>query len=279
MIDYCTILFDKNEVQLLRLHLNSLKHYAGDLFNFKISVPEDPAADEIFMGICEEFDAQVLIHPVYTQKLNNPGLRQSGFDCANRLDKLMQACTSEWVFLAQSDLVWTGNPMVKLEPLMMPAYGMLGIWPHGATVINRDVYSGCHHAFWPNGGWMGKVTPDGTHVQLIGCTEGGVRRIRCPGQTGKLVKVEGEKVGVLMPDECPRRNGNYIDIDGVDVGMLLRMEMQGYGFLFDYGGALPFYHHIGGASLHGVSGPDKDAIKLGISSKIASALEQYKEFA
>jgi len=260
MIDYCTIVVDKNEVRLLRMHLNSLKHHAGNLFNFKISVPEGLLSLNVeFVGICEEFDAEVLIHPIYTQKLAPKwGLRQAGFDCANRMEKLMQACTSDWVFLSQSDIIWTGNPMPQIKTMMNDSYGMLGIWPHGCTIVNREVYAGCHHGFWPNGGWLGWICSEKptVTVQMIGNTEGKERHwwTRASDKRG------------------------LVNIDGVDVGMLLRMEVQGYGYNFDYAGALPYYYHIGGASYHGLTDTPGDiAIKEEINNRIDLALEKFKE--
>jgi len=258
MIDYCTILFNKSEHALLPLHLNSLRHYSKDLFNIKISVrPEDTESIEY----CKQFDVEVLQHPVYTQQLSHPGLRQAGFDCANRLDKLMQSCTSDWVFLAQLDIVWVGNAIKRIAPLMNDTCGMLGIWPHGCTVINRKVYNECHHAFWPNGGWLGRVHSEHPNmmIQIIGNKEGG-------SQTW------------WKKHSNPNSQEKLINIDGIDVGMLLPIEMQGYGYTFDR--AVPYeYHHIGGASFHGLTDCLGDEnIKQGIIKKINHALKKFKRF-
>lgn len=258
MIDYCTIVTDKRELELLPLHINSLKHYAGDEFNIKICVPIDAEITEFCYKYCNDY----VIVRTYTQMLHNPGLRQAGFDCANRMDKLMQVCTSDWVFLSQSDIIWTGNPLSKIKSMMNDNYGMLGIWPHGCTVVNRKVYKTCHHAFWPNGGWLGRVHSENPMmIQLCGNTEGADQvwwnRNSPPGSNQKLV-----------------------NIDGVDVGMLLPMEMQGYGYLFDRAGPVSSYVHIGGASFHGLTDtPGDEVIKKVISNRIKDALLKFKRFA
>ena len=252
MIDYCTIIATERELEILPLHLNSLKHYSGD-FNLKVSVAENLENHAVF----DRFDIDVLFHPTYTQLLAHPGLRQAGFDCANRMDKLMQACTSDWVILSQLDIIWKQDVMPKLRPLMTDEYGMIGIWPHGCTVVNRNVYEGCHHAFWPNGGWLGRIhSEDPPMIQLIGNREGS-------GQPWW-------KIGSGIP-------GHLINIDGVDVGMLIKMEMQGYGYNFNYGGVNSCYHHIGGVSFHGLTDGD-EAIKKSIIAREQHALDKYRRF-
>lgn len=244
-IDYCTILVSEAERDLLPLHINSALHYLGDGFNFKVSVKPD---DTDTIKLCEKLNLEALPHPTYTQMLAHPGLRQAGFDCANRMDQLMKACTLDWVILSHLDIIWKQDAMQELRPLMTDEYGIIGSWPQGCVVVNRKVYGGCHHGFWPNGGWLGRVYPaDPMMIQIIGIMEG---------------------KGELWWDRETGVPGDLINIDAVDVGMLLKMEMQGYGYNFSYGEINSCHHHIGGASFH-----DDDDV-----NRIQHALEEYRRF-
>jgi len=243
MIDYCTILVHEGERELLAMQLRSLRHYSGDEFNFKVSVrPEDTDSIEF----CKQLGLEVLLHPTYTQMLAHPGLRQAGFDCANRMHELMKSCTSDWVILTHSDIIYTG----KIDmALMTDEYGLLGVWAHGCTAINRKVYNGCHYLFWPMGGILARLVCrpskewDGT-VKLVGNHE---------------------------------QEEEFLSVSGVDVGELLKLEMQGYGFKFDPSGFSGRYRHLGGASFHGLTPKETDIIEDIIARK-AVFIEEFKEF-
>ena len=255
-IDYCTILTSKNEFPLLSLNLNSMKHYMGNsIQSVKISVPDDLEIIEF----CKQFPVEVIVHPTYTQMLNHPGLKQAGFDCANRMDKLVWSCESDYVILSHLDIVWLQNPLGRITPLMNHGYAMMGIWPHGCTVVNRNVYKGCHHGFWPNGGWLGKVVHDDP---LMVCL--------CGNTEGKGLTWWNRDSNHLTSNE------KLVNIDGVDVGMLLTMEVQGYGYLFDV--CQHEYHHIGGGSYHGLRAVGDEVIKEDINKQIELALKRFKEF-
>lgn len=228
MIDYCTMVVSEVERDLLSLHINSARHYLGNDLNFKVSVKPD---DTDTIALCEKFNLEVLPHPTFIQMEAHPGLRQAGFDCANRMDQLMKACTSDWVILSHLDIVWKDHPMQDLYSLMTDGCGIIGSWPQGCVVVNRKVYEGCHHGFWPNGGWLGRVHFE--HPML-------------------MIQIIGNREGDNKPwwNRETGVDGDLINIDAVDVGSLLRIEMQGYGYAYNYGRVNSCHHHIGGVSFH-----------------------------
>uniref|UniRef100_A0A6M3KTV3 Glycosyltransferase n=1 Tax=viral metagenome TaxID=1070528 RepID=A0A6M3KTV3_9ZZZZ len=269
MIDYCTILFDERERVLLPLHINSLRHYAPDTFNIKVSVrPEDTESIEL----CEKFGLEVLPHPIYTQlhaTLDYKGYRHSGYDTANRLGKLMESCTSDWVVLSHLDIVWLGHPLnnsgqpglLPIKHLMTDEYGALGIYPHGSMALNRKAYNGCHCGFWP-------LNLAGKHYTI---------------GNDSWVDVAGyDEIG---KGEGP--NWKLIVMNGIDVGMLLKVEIQSYGYKF-YRPGPTMYFHVAGAAYHGPGGThpgDKRELTEGdiavykeIDARIQKALVDFARF-
>ncbi len=241
MIDYCTIIFDERERVLLPLHVNSLRHYMPDLFNIKVSIcPDDFETAEL----CKQLKVEALLHPTYIQTSYPPGSPRAGFDNANRLNKLVESCSSDWVVCSHSDIVWTGDMMKSINPLMNDEAGMLGIWPHGTVVINRRAYNACHFYFWPISGFFGRMA--GTAIRLVGLQE---------------------------------RTGGDLKVVGVDVGMMLKMEMQIYNYKFDPVGPSPFYFHIGTGSYHSSVGHANSENSLKeTNNKIQSALNRFGKF-
>ena len=241
MIDYCTIIVDKRECDLLPLHLNSLKRFMpGNWFNFKISVPPD---DQI-IEYCKQFPVDVLPQPTYVQANPSQGVRQAGFDCASRLDQLMRESTSKWVVLAHLDIVYTGPMMQIMRTLMTDEVGMIGIWPHGCVLINREVYNNCHYGFWPITG-LRALKLDDDYVRLYGPFVG-----------------EHKLFGVV----------------GVDVGDLLKMEMHCYGYKCVMGPE-GFYHHIGGQSYRSIYGrPEEHAAEQKVEEDKQRAMKIFAEF-
>lgn len=234
MIDYCTILFDEREHPVFILHINSLRHYMPGVFNIKVSVrPEDSEG----IALCERLGVEALPHPVYTQSPGKVhGTNLASGDHANRLDLLMKACTSDWVVLSHSDVVWNGNMMLRTQPLMTDEYGILGTYPHGSIAVNRKAYGECHSGFWHYSFraeyWSQDGTPHPPWVRLVG-------------------------VGSFAQDpKCV-----LLVVPSVDVGCMLEIEMQAYTYKHDRG-AVASYYHVAGGSYHGKGGVadlDKDA--------------------
>ena len=108
--DYCTMLVNREEMELLPLHLNSLFHHnTKDSVNVKISVPDN---DPEIINYCNQFPVEVCLlpkHPHYGRPGN--GHRQVGYDSANRMDKLVRTCTTDFVVLSHLDIVHT-EPMI-----------------------------------------------------------------------------------------------------------------------------------------------------------------------
>lgn len=225
MIDYCITAVHEREQELLLIHLNSLRHYNGDLFNVKVSVrPEDSDAIEF----CNRLGLEVLIHPTYIQTLS-PGwnLRQAGFDNAYRLDGLMKSCTSDWAIIAHSDIVYHKNMMERIPSFLNDEFGLLGVYAHGSAIINRKIYNHCHYGFWPMGGILARKVEGENAVSLVGNLE---------------------------------QESEFLSVSGVDVGELLKMEMQGYGYKFDSAGSSEFYYHMGGGGFSSVSDFDQEVV-------------------
>jgi len=241
MIDYCTIIVDKRELELLPLHLNSLKHYCGDVFNIKISVPPDP---EIVSIIREKYLVEVWPQDTYVQANPSKGIRQAGFDCSNRLDKLLQVSSSKWVILSHLDIVYKGPMLQSISAFMDDSHGMIGFWPHGVVAVNLEAYRNCHYGFWPITG-MRALKLEDDYVRLYGPFSG------------------GEKLfGVV----------------GVDVGDLLRMEMHCYGYKCVMGPEL-FYDHIGGQSYRAIHGrPEELETERAVEEQKQRALEIFGRY-
>jgi len=221
--DYCTILVNKEEIELLPLHLNSLLHYhPDDEFNIKICVSEDKE----FIECCKNFpnaDIEILVEPTFPFYGLAPGHRQVGYDCANRMDKLMQICTSEWVIMSHIDIVYEAQMFQEVKEINNSGIanvdvGLLGHHPHGVVVLNREAYLRCNCKFWPMGaGFVGKKLDNFT--------------ILLTGPNG------------IPPGERP------VVIAKTDVGDILKVEMQiaCYRVL----GLNEYYFHIGGQGFYG----------------------------
>lgn len=230
MIDYCITLFDERERVLFPLHINSLRHHMPGVFNIKVSVrPEDAGG----IALCENFGVEALPHPIYTQSPGkSAGLYLSSFDLANRLDLLMRACTSDWVMLSHMDIVWVGNMMLRVQPLMTDEYGLLGCYPHGSIAVNRKAYGECHGGFW--------------HYSFEGqYFEGGVPRV-CDRRP--WVRLMG-----MNDPQLSNPDGVRVVIPAIDVGVMLEIEMQTYAYKHDRLGVAD-YHHIGAGSYHSRGG-------------------------
>ena len=257
MIDYCTILFDERERVLFPLHINSLRYHMPGVFNIKVSVrPEDTGAIEL----CEKFGVEALPHPIYTQSPDKNAPNLCSFDHANRMDLLMKASTSDWVFLSHMDIVWLGTMMLQAKPLMTDEYGMIGHYPTGIIAVNRKAYGECHSGFW-HYNFCAQYWDDGKHppwVRLIGI---------------------GPQPDNLAP---------ILVIPSLDVGCMVEIEMQSYAYRFDRS-ALVNYHHIGGGSYHGRGGEgdfskdiplseDTIASHKAVAENVQKTLDEYPQF-
>jgi len=203
----------ESELKLIKMNINSLRFYSGNhITNYKISVP--PNRTDV-IDICKQLDVQVLNHSMYFQKYFGKNSDDPAFDTSNRIHELIKSCTSDWVLLSHLDVVWK-------EPIitdMTDRVGMVGIWPHGSTLINREVYERCHHGFWP-----------------LGCLW--------------AVELDGQR-GIRVVGRCDQKYSKCI-INALDVGMMLTLEMQYYGYdiIMEL---YKCYHHLGGIS----TGPQK----------------------
>ena len=65
-------------------------------------------------------------------------------------------------------------------------------------------------------------------------------------------------------------------VDGLDVSRVLRLEVQGYGFLFDRAGPLSCYQHFGGASFH--AAPEGSEGERFVENMIKQALDHWGKF-
>jgi len=203
MIDYCTFMIKEKERPLLIKHLSSLRSMCPGVFNVKVStadIENIPEADE------------VVKLPFYKQECITC-MKLAGYDSANRIDHIIRRCESQWVVVAHSDIVYISSLINPISGFMRDGTGMIGIWPHGLTVINRDIYLSCHAGFWPI---------FGLHL----------------ASNDNLVGLEDR-----LPD-CRL-------VASLDVSELLRIEMQGLGYHcvgtndFSSGSV---YRHIGGGS-------------------------------
>jgi hypothetical protein len=193
----------EKERELLTTHLSSLINFCPDMFNIRLSTPLD----------LEQFDGvdEIVRYYYYEQVSNNSGLKLAGYDSAQRMDYIVKTSRSKWVVVAHADIYYIDSLINYTNEFMSDNVGMIGKWPHGLTIINRDVYSICHMGFWPL---------YGVHL----------------APNDNLVGVE-EKVGCRL-------------VSSPDVSELLRIEMQGLGYhcesLNSVGSSV--YKHVGGGA-------------------------------
>ncbi len=242
-LDFCTMMISKKEWPLLPLHYNSMRHYMGEECNsFKISVPDNTETIEY----CKQFPGlEVLIHPMYVQADKAGGMRQVGYDTANRMDLLMKACTADWVVMSQMDIIYTGNIVKEAEPYLNDDYGVLGTFPHGLTIVNRKAYGYMHYGFWPVTCLTVDVLND-AHVRLCG------------------------------PD-TPMGNGKKYGVLGVDTGEFPTIEMPIYGYKYSIAPCVHLYHHIGGGAWP-YEGEGEQEAKKTYEERLAFALKQFAKF-
>jgi hypothetical protein len=202
-IDYCTFIVKEKEKELLTKHLSSLMSFCPDVFNIRLSTPLDL---DRFDGVDE-----IVRYSYYEQISNNTGLKLAGYDSAQRMDYVVRTSRSMWVVVAHADIFYISSLLDVTRGLMTDTNGMIGKWPHGLTLINREVYSNCHMGFWPL---------YGVHL----------------APSDNLVGVE-EKDGCHL-------------VSSPDVSELLRIEMQGFGYHCDVSNfpAVDVYKHMGGGS-------------------------------
>lgn len=247
--DYCTMLANREEMELLPLHLNSLLHFhPNDEFNIKICVPEDKEIIEC----CKNFpnaDIEILVLPTFPHYgLLGNGHRQVGYDCANRMDKLMQICDAEWVVMSHLDVIYEGQMFQEIKDINNKGeygdVGLVGHHPNGVFVLNRKAYFGCNCKFFPiGGGFVGKKI-DAYTVLLCGMND-------------------------ILPGERP------VSIIKTDVGDVLEVEMQITGYRI-----LPlnnYYFHIGGQGFYGKGEVDKNFENKAHARK-QEALNKYVRF-
>lgn len=247
-LDFCTMMVHKREWELLPLQINSIKHHMSSDFNsFKISVPDD---DHEIIEYCSQFNIEVLPSPRYVQADKAGGMKQAGYDTANRMDQLMRACTTDWVVLAHLDVVYIGDLVGTARSLLNDEFGVIGFWPHGVTIINRRAYKDMHYGFWP-----------------ITCFE---------------VEILNEYHARLCGPDTPRGDGKIRGVLGIDTGEFITIEMPVYGHKFM---VMPFgvnwinyYRHIGGQSYIFTNSPeeDKSGVPMGIEEGRKKALEDFK---
>jgi len=230
MIDYCTILFDERERVLFPLHINSLRYYMPGMFNIKVSVrPEDTEG----IALCESFGVEVLQHPVYIQSPGKAhGLDPSGPDNANRMNLLMETCTSPWVIHSHMDIIWKDNMMLKAEQFMTDEYGVLGHYPHGCMAVNRKAFIECHTGFhkcsFRAQYWDEEDTPHDPWVRLVGVND------------------------PHPPHHNNPRSKIYV-VATVDVGVMIEIAVQNYSYKFNRGVVVD-YHHVCEGSYYGRGG-------------------------
>jgi hypothetical protein len=202
-IDYCTFIVNEKERETLATHLSSLISFCPDEFNVIVSTPFDWKK---IRGVDD-----VVQYSYYKQVSQNSGLRLCGYDTARRINHIIKRCTSKWVVIAHADIFYISSLLDVTRGLMTGTNGMIGKWPHGLTIINREVYNNCHMGFWPLYGVH--LAPDDN---LVGV---------------------GEHVGCHI-------------VSSPDVSELLRIEMQGFGYNCDVSNfpAGDVYRHIGGGS-------------------------------
>lgn len=230
-IDYCTFMVAERERDLLTIHLNSLRHYCPGMFNIKVSAVE----------AMEIPGAEVIPMPFYKQ-ISTSRLNLGGYDAANRMDILLREhCDSQWAVIAHADIVYHASLWDSIKELMHENTGMIGVWAHGLTVINRKIYAYCHAGFWPFFG-MHLATND----NLVGLEE------RSP--------------------ECHL-------VASLDVAELLSIEIQGLGYHRERKAVNLPYEHIAGQSHHWMMGVPKDSSLVQASdASRASAIARHNQF-
>ena len=248
-LDFCTMMVKKAEWPFLPLQINSMKHHMEGYWNsFKISVPSD---DQETIDYCASFGIDVLPHETYMQEDKSGGMKQDGYDTANRMDLLMKACTTDWVVLAHLDIIYTGPLAGLAQTHFNNNNGVIGFWPHGLTIVNRKAYSHMHYGFWP-----------------ITCFE---------------VEVLNEHHARLCGIDTPRENRETYGVLGIDTGEFITISMPVYGYRYlpaPLGSWTTFYFHVGGISYAPQNTPEEKAsgIVAGIEERKHVALKTFDMF-
>jgi len=217
-LDFCSMVTHKREWNFLPIHFNSIKAYMPDDWsNFRVCVDID---DQDTINYCKQYPIlDMLKCKKYVQVDKPGGMKQDGYDTANRMDKLMKVCTSDWVVLSHLDIVFTGNMIEAIMPFLNENYGVIGFWPLGCTIVNRKAYEDMHYGFWPITCLTVEILSD-LHARLC---------------------------GVDTPRDKARKSYGLL---GIDTGVFITMEMPVYGFRHSLppfvGGWHNYYYHIGG---------------------------------
>lgn len=245
-LSFCTMMVHERERKLLPLHLYSLKYYMPDyLEGFRICVPDD---NNEIIEQCKKHKIEVVPHPTYVQFDVSGGLKQIGYDTASRMDKLMQTCVSDWVVISHLDIIYTGSILEALLPYMNDSYGVIGIWAHGCTAVNKKAFDCCHFTFWPFTCFQVQVLSE-NHVRVRG------------SNTPK--EGDGKIYGAL----------------GIDTGEFITIEAPVYGFKFEVSNLINHYHHVGGQSYEQTRETEEDRkLVQEIEDRKEKALKMFGEF-
>lgn len=218
IFDYCTIMVSETEYDFLPLHLKSLKKYnPDDVLNVKMSIRPEDHEKTVAMLACNNIkDIDLMPEPSYIQ--GGEGAKQCAFDTSYRMDKLMQSCSADWVILSHLDIIHTAPMIDRVRHLLDDKHSVVGIWPHGCTIINRKVYDYCHFKFWPLNA-----------AQAV---------------------VHHGNVGVTIYTHIKQEREPLVCVEGIDVGMMIIIESRTYGYLVDIGSPARCYYHVGGLSLN-----------------------------
>jgi len=218
-MDYCTVVVKEREKEFLSMQVNSLLHYCGnDYFNIRVCVPE--GAKNIIKH-CKSLPVEIVELPTFEQNYNINVLGRidfGAFDLSNRLNHLMKTSNADWVVLTHADIAYKSSLRHSAEFVRKhtKTMGMMGVFQHGVTFVNCEVYNNCHFGFWP------------LPVAYV-------------EDCGDYVRIHAEKDGLLVVESKPAI--------ALDVSDLLKIEIASFGYKFDRT-VVAHYGHAGFQSEH-----------------------------
>jgi len=249
--DYLTFVVCDNERDLAVMQIRSLLEYSSkDNFNIRMNIRkgDTETIDYIKKTLGNKVD-EIVETETFVQKIGprNTSLNQAGYDLCNRMDVMMAGCTTNWVIATHADIVFHSSLTNAIGPMIADEKGMIGIWPHGLTVLNRAAFNASHFKFWPF-----------PHIFL----QNDRNNLRIRG----VFDDKKEKI-----------------IDSLDVSVTLTVELQGLGYLYDEASSLGghVYYHLGGQSYHGVKavlGKEKELHFNHVQRTKQRAIESYGRF-
>ena len=209
MFDYCLMV--KNEVDLLKKHLESLFKHENVNFPIHIIIIGDEYKDEICDVLMNFGEFVIHIIPNYPKETFEKGIWQLGspaaYESSYAYDWTMNNCgDNEWKILVHPDTSYIGPFLDQIRPKFeIDKMGVIGGIGLGFLAVRKAAYDSCDIGF----------------VSLMG-----VQAFPCPGDPRTLCLRRGT-------DPRPVDPGNPRNVLGLDVGELFLMDLLGRNWIYE----------------------------------------------